>query len=114
MKIPWSPGSAEDLEQIFNYIRTDNPGAAQRVAQTVYDRAAALGADPYPGAARPGGGTRELPSGGRTPEMFNQPAMRLHRIADTSAIFDLVTHRAQIIPLPNQLLPPQPPSAPFS
>jgi len=61
MQIRWSPGSAEDLEQIFNYIRTDNPDAAQRLAQTIYDRADALGADPYLGRRGRVEGTRELP-----------------------------------------------------
>ena len=46
METRWSPGSAEDLEQIFDYIRTDDPAAAQRVVQTIYNHAAALGADP--------------------------------------------------------------------
>jgi plasmid stabilization system protein ParE len=61
MKIRWSPASAEDLEQIFNYIRTDNPGAAQRVTQTIYDWAEALGADPYLGRRGRVEGTRGLP-----------------------------------------------------
>jgi toxin ParE1/3/4 len=49
MQIRWSPAAAEDLEQLFNYIRTDNPGASERVAQIIYDRAGALGTDPYLG-----------------------------------------------------------------
>ncbi|MGP0071267.1 MAG: type II toxin-antitoxin system RelE/ParE family toxin [Bryobacteraceae bacterium] len=49
MQIRWSPAAVDDLEQIFNYIRIDDPGAAERVAQTIYDRAAALGATPYLG-----------------------------------------------------------------
>jgi len=61
MQIRWSPGSVEDLEQIFNFISTDNPGAAQRVAQTIYDRAGALGNDPYLGRRGRVEGTRELP-----------------------------------------------------
>lgn len=61
MRIRWSPGSAEDLEQIFNYIRTDNARAAQRVTQTIYDRADALAMDPYLGRRGRVEGTRELP-----------------------------------------------------
>jgi toxin ParE1/3/4 len=61
MQVRWSPASAEDLEQIFNYIRTDNPAAAQRVAQTIYDRAGALGTDLYLGRRGRVEGTRELP-----------------------------------------------------
>jgi len=61
MQIRWSPGSAEDLEQIFNCIRTDNARAAQRVTQTIYDRADALATSPYLGRRGRVEGTRELP-----------------------------------------------------
>jgi toxin ParE1/3/4 len=61
METRWSPGSAEDIEQIFHYIRTDDPAAAQRVVQTIYNRAAVLGADPYLGRRGRVEGTRELP-----------------------------------------------------
>ena len=65
MQIRWSPGSAQDLEQIFNYIRTDNPDAAQRVAQTIYDRVLsrngrARSRSVYR-AAWPGGGDARVP-----------------------------------------------------
>jgi len=61
MQIRWSPGSAQDLEQIFDYIRTDNTAAAQRVVQTIYDRAHVLATDPYLGRRGRVDGTRELP-----------------------------------------------------
>ena len=61
MQIRWSPAAAADLEQLFDYIRTDNPGAAQRVAQTIYERAAGLGTYPYQGRRGRVAGTRELP-----------------------------------------------------
>jgi toxin ParE1/3/4 len=90
MQIRWSPGSAEDLEQIFNYIRTDNPGAAQRVAQTVYDRAAALGADPYLGRRGRVEGTRELP----LPPL---PFIIVYRVLDQADAIEIVNiiHGAQ-------------------
>jgi len=61
MQIRWSPAAADDLQQLFEYIRTDSPEAAARVAQTIHDRAAELSVHPYLG--RPGRveGTRELP-----------------------------------------------------
>jgi toxin ParE1/3/4 len=61
MQVRWSPASVEDLEQIFNYIRTDSPRAAQRVVQTIYDRVEALASDPYLGRRGRVEGTRELP-----------------------------------------------------
>jgi len=61
MQLRWSPAAAEDLQQLFDYIRVENPAAGLRVTQTIYERASALGAFPYQG--RPGRieGTRELP-----------------------------------------------------
>ena len=61
MQIRWSPGSTQDLEQIFDYVRTDNTGAAQRVVQTIYDRANVLATDPSLGRRVLMEGTRELP-----------------------------------------------------
>jgi len=61
MQIRWSPAAAEDLQQIFDHIRADNPDAAQRVAKTIYDRAGALGPHPYQGRRGRMEGTRELP-----------------------------------------------------
>ena len=59
-KIRWSPAAAEDLRQIFHYIRNDNPDAAERVIRTIYRRVTGLASHPYQG--RPGRveGTREL------------------------------------------------------
>jgi toxin ParE1/3/4 len=60
MQIRWAPKAADALEGIFDYISRDNPAAAQRVAQTIYEGAARLGA--FPGSGRRGRveGTREL------------------------------------------------------
>ncbi len=61
MQIRWSPAAADDLDQIFNYIRTDNPRAAQGVTQTIYDRVNELASSPYLGRRGRVEGTRELP-----------------------------------------------------
>ncbi len=60
MQVRWSPAAADDLERLFNFIKADNRGAGQRVAQTIYDRAGALGAHPYQGRQGRVEGTREL------------------------------------------------------
>jgi plasmid stabilization system protein ParE len=49
MQIRWSPAAADDLERLFNFIQTDNAGAAQRVAQMIYNRAAAIAPNPIRG-----------------------------------------------------------------
>jgi toxin ParE1/3/4 len=47
MLIRWSPAAAVDLPQISDYIRADDPAAAQRVAKRIYDHAATLGTRPH-------------------------------------------------------------------
>ena len=61
MEVRWSPAAAEDLEQLFNYIRVDNPTAAHRVVQAIYERAGSLATHPFLGRRGRVEGTRELP-----------------------------------------------------
>jgi toxin ParE1/3/4 len=60
MEVRWSLQAADDLERIVKYIQQDNPEAARRAAQTIYERAGGL--QTLPNRGRPGrvNGTREL------------------------------------------------------
>ena len=60
MKIRWSPESAADFAGIIEYIRAQNPSAADRVARTIHDSVTAL--ESFPQRGRPGRlkDTREL------------------------------------------------------
>jgi toxin ParE1/3/4 len=49
MKVRWSLPAAEDLERIFEWIERDNPEAARRVAQTIYEQCARLKDLPFLG-----------------------------------------------------------------
>lgn len=49
MEVRWSLPAAEDLERICERIERDDPDAARRVAQIVYDGCAALKAHPLLG-----------------------------------------------------------------
>jgi toxin ParE1/3/4 len=60
MQIRWSPAAAEDLSRIFEYIRPENPSAAQRVVKTIYESAGSLESFPYCGRVGRVDGTREL------------------------------------------------------
>jgi toxin ParE1/3/4 len=42
MLVRWTEAAAEDLARIVRYIAEDNPEAARRVAQTIFDGVAAL------------------------------------------------------------------------
>ncbi len=61
MQIRWSPAAAEDLFRIVEYIRQENPSAAQRIAKTIYESAGSLNSFPYRGRTGRVEGTRELP-----------------------------------------------------
>ena len=60
MKIRWSPESAADFAGIIQYIRTQNPSAADRVAHTIYESITSL--ESFSQRGRPGRvkDTREL------------------------------------------------------
>ena len=61
MQIRWSPAAGEDLFRIVEYIRRENPSAAQRIAKTIYESAGSLKSFPYRGRTGRVEGTRELP-----------------------------------------------------
>jgi toxin ParE1/3/4 len=60
MNIRWSPEPAVDFAGIVEYIRTQNPSAADRIARTTYDSVNSF--ESFPQRGRPGRveGTREL------------------------------------------------------
>jgi toxin ParE1/3/4 len=61
MRIRWSPDAVADLASIVEYVRVDNPAAAQRIGQTIYDRLSMLGGFPHAGRLGRVEGTREFP-----------------------------------------------------
>jgi toxin ParE1/3/4 len=60
MRIRWSPEAAVDFAGIVEYIRAENPSAADRVAHAIFESISSL--DRFPQRGRPGriGDTREL------------------------------------------------------
>lgn len=52
MKIRWSPEAAADFAVLVEYIRNQNPSAADRVAHSIYDGIASLTS--FPNRGRPG------------------------------------------------------------
>jgi len=61
MQLRWSPAAAEDLFRIIEYVRQENPDAAQRIAKTIYESAGSLKSFPNKGRTGRLEGTRELP-----------------------------------------------------
>ncbi|MBZ5624303.1 MAG: type II toxin-antitoxin system RelE/ParE family toxin [Acidobacteriia bacterium] len=81
---------ASDLEQIVGYIRSDNPVAARRVAQSIYDRASTLADFPRLGRKGRVSGTRELST---TP----LPFIVVYRVLEQADAVEIVNiiHSAQ-------------------
>ncbi len=59
-RVRWTIRAAEDFTRIVERIREDNPNAAQRVAETIYNGVAALRAFPNRGRIGLISETREL------------------------------------------------------
>jgi plasmid stabilization system protein ParE len=60
MRVRWTTTAAEDLAQIVDYIRKDNPTAARRVAQDIFAGIAALSKFPNRGRLGLVENTREI------------------------------------------------------
>ncbi len=60
MEVRWSLPAADDLERICAWIERDNPEAARRVAQTIYDTCGQLKDFPHMGRTSRMSGRREL------------------------------------------------------
>jgi toxin ParE1/3/4 len=60
MKIRWSPEAATDFAGIVEYIRQQNPSAADRIAHTLYDSVTSLKSFPNRGRLGRVEDTREL------------------------------------------------------
>ena len=59
-RVRWTTDAADDLAQLVNYIRQDNPEAARRVAKVIFDGVADLRTFPNRGRVGLAKDTREL------------------------------------------------------
>ena len=82
MQVRWSPTAAEDLSRIFQYIRQENPSAAERVVRTT------LASFPNRGKAGRVEGTRELP-------LPSLPFVVVYRVLEHAVEIANVIHGAQ-------------------
>ena len=88
MQIRWSPEAADDFESAIRRILQDNPTNAQRVAQIIFDRIAALATFPNRGRAGRVEGTREL-------VIVPLPFIAVYRVKDEFVEIVRVIHGAQ-------------------
>jgi plasmid stabilization system protein ParE len=85
-RIRWTTPSADQLADIVKHIQEDNPDAARKVAQSIFDSIAKL--EVFPNLGRPGEqeGTREL--------VFS-PFVIVYRLKDDVAEILYIWHGAQ-------------------
>jgi toxin ParE1/3/4 len=88
MRIRWSTAASQDLFGIIEYIRGENPPAAQRVANSIYEGIGSLSSFPYRGRMGRVEGTRELP----VPSL---PFLVIYRVKRDSIEIAGVIHGAQ-------------------
>ena len=88
MDVRWSPAAADDLQQIVNYLRQENPAAAERIGHSIFEAAGSLNNFPERGREGRVEGTREL-------VLTSLPFIIVYRVAiDVVEIIDVI-HGAQ-------------------
>ncbi len=89
MEVRWSIPAAEDLQHICEWIERDNPEAARRVAQTIYEECGRLVDFPNLGrASRRMAGWREL-------TFAPLPHIVVYRLAPNAIEISRIFHGAQ-------------------
>lgn len=88
MRVRWTAAAADDLTHIVEYIRNDNPAAAQRVARTIYRSIEKLGKFPRTGRIGLAENTREL-------VFAPWPYIAVYEIIDDTVQVLRVRHAAQ-------------------
>ena len=88
MRVRWTAPAADDLARIVEYIRKDDPAAAQRVARRIFEGVARLRVFPRRGRIGLVEGTREL--------IFSPwPYVAVYEIVEDYVLVLRVRHTAQ-------------------
>ncbi len=88
MTVRWSPEAGADFAAIVEYIRKQNPSAADRVAGAIYDGCASLASFPRKGRLGRTKGTREL-------VLSPLPFIVVYRVGEEAVEIARVLHGAQ-------------------
>jgi addiction module RelE/StbE family toxin len=89
MEIRWSLPAAEDLERICEHIERDNPEAARRVVQRIYDGCGKLKDFPHLGRA-----SKRMP-GWREVVFSPLPYIAVYRVTQDVVEISRILHGAQ-------------------
>jgi len=88
MQVRWTEPAAQDLEGISEYIRTDRPAAAEKIAKALFDAANGLSVFPARGRGGKIPGTHEL-------VVTGLPYIIVYRITDTAIHILRIYHAAR-------------------
>ena len=88
MRVTWSKRSVTDLRNITDYISTDDPGAAARIASLIFDEVMALSTMPFRGRIGRETDTREI--------VFHPtPYIAVYRVVGEQVRIIRIRHAAQ-------------------
>jgi toxin ParE1/3/4 len=91
MKVIWTESAADNLTAIVEFINLDDPTAARRVAQVIFDKVMSLADTPYRGRKRYTDEYREL--------IFAPwPYVAVYGIDGDKVYLHHVRHTAQLLP----------------
>lgn len=88
MQVRWTEPAARDLEEITEFIRNDQPSAAENIARTLFDAASSLNLFPARGRRGRIPGTHELVISGL-------PYIVVYRITDAAVHILRIYHGAR-------------------
>ena len=88
MRVRWTPASADDLQQIGEYLKEHNPTVAQSTVERLYEAAQSLMRFPYRGRTGQQAGTREL-------VVSSLPYVIVYEVAEETVNISRVLHGAQ-------------------
>lgn len=92
MKIVWSPLAVERLEEIYNYISTDNISAAQKMMNSIFKKVETLSKNPKRGRKVPEVNSEEIR------EVFEGEYRIIYRIKSKKIFILTIRNFKQLLP----------------
>lgn len=92
MKIVWSPLAVERLEEIYNYISSDNISAAQKMMNSIFKKVETLSKNPKRGRKVPEVNSEEIR------EVFEGEYRIIYRIKSKKIFILTIRNFKQLLP----------------
>jgi addiction module RelE/StbE family toxin len=92
MKISWSPLAVERLEDIYEYIATDNNSAAQKLVNAIFKKVETLSKNPKKGRKVPEANREEIR------EVFEGEYRIIYRVESKKVFILTIRNFKQLLP----------------